>query len=287
MQIDQMMVFFSVYGVIALIIAAGDKALPAGQRKRIQRRLAVLIPRVLHAQAPLGAVCPQADGANVASHADGGAGKAALLSGPGALFHGKALADAAHIQTHGRVPEFHRACRFIDHKILDIAMPGGLLQGLLTGQGGILCILQPGCARIVPQRKHSPCGHIGFAVGLRIHRLGLLQKGDNALIHLHGALACHFVYIGQIHNALVGVVNIIQPVIFQKVLVKSLHLAVPFLFTLCVADHIGDGVKGIPAQPAVLCRHLPGSLFGVLIIHSHQHGQRGGSQKRQQRIQAL
>ena len=186
-----------------------------------------------------------ADGAHVAAHAQNGAGKAALLGGPGYHLHRVALAHAAHIQLQLVVGKVDGAGLFIQHQIVDAAMLAGSGQLLRGGQLGAVRVVEARLPVVVPDAQHRAEGHVHLAAGGLVHFLGFHQQVHDPVIHLHRALGGAVVQVVQVGHALVVVVNVVQLVVFGQILMQGVHLLVPFLLAGGVADHGGHGVEHI------------------------------------------
>ena len=252
-----MVVAHAVHDVVPLVVAAGDEGhvahVDAGDVGRAGGVDLRGIPRVFHAARPLGAVGFCADGAEVAAHADEGAGQAPGLSSLRHHLDGIALAHAAHIEGHGGVGEVDRLGLLVDDEVRNITVLCSGIQRFLRGQlvvrlafGGL-----GGLTAVVPDTEDAAHGDVQLAVCGVVHLPGQLQHPEDLIVHLNRGSARVVVDGLDVHHAVVVVVDVVETVVFQQVGVEGVHLAVELLLAVAVGDDLRYGVKRVVKDGAV------------------------------------
>src|SRR5699024_10256872 len=185
--------------------------------------------------------------AQVAAHAQGKADQAPRLGGLADLLDRVALAHAAHVQAHLGVGQVDGAGLPVNDEVVDVAVLGGGFQFFLGGQAVVLVggVGLGGLPVVVPDGEDAAHGDVQFAAGGVVHFDGQFEHINDPLVHLDRRDAGVVVDGFDVVDALVIVVNIVEPVVGDQIVVEGLHLLVELGLAVAVGDGLGHGVEHV------------------------------------------
>ena len=139
----------------------------------------------------------------------------------------------------------------------EAGVSGGFGQGRIARKLRRVGVVDPGLARVVPEREDAAHHHVRAPVRPLIHIAAEEQQVDDSPVHLDGAFPGVVVDGPDVVYALVLVVDVVQLVVLAQLVAEGGDGLGELLLALGVAEHGGHRVEQL--QELGLVALLPGA----------------------------
>ena len=238
------MIYLIMHHKITLVITTGNYAAAF----RVQRVEISISVRILDPNYPCFAGGLRPGGANIAAHTDQKPRRSILTN----LFHGITFRHCAYVQTHGAICKVNGGRFFINDHIVKGSMLGSQKQ-LIHIRNSRHTAIYRRTAGIMPKRKHTPHSCIHHVIGSRCHLLAEQKQRNDLPLYFDRGFPRIVVDGFQVIDALILVINIVEPVIVQQFVMDLLRNLPEFLFRFRIPDNGCGRVKHIKKSGFVAC----------------------------------